>query len=187
MVKNYNSIQKYYINDLVNMSSFLDEILLSYTPLWGDMESLNYPKNIDLIISSSTIQWFNHITTFFENSYNSLNKEGILAISTFSKNNFIEINNILSIGLYYFSLNNLLQIAKEKGFKLLLGYNTYKKIFFSSPMQVLKHIRNTGVNALDNSIWNRKKIAFFEKEYLQYKTKEGFPLTYHPTILIFKK
>jgi malonyl-CoA O-methyltransferase len=53
---------------------------------------------------------------------------------------------------------------------------------FNSPKEVLKHIKNTGVNALSQTIWTKSDLINFEKNYPQ-TNQEKFSLTYNPVYI----
>ena len=65
----------------------------------------------------------------------------------------------------------IIKIAEEK---FVMEFNT--------PKDVLRHIKNTGVNAISTPQWTKKDLINFEKEYSKEIT-----LTYHPIYVILKQ
>lgn len=62
------------------------------------------------------------------------------------------------------------------------------KVQFKSSMDVLKHLKNTGVNGIQKTYWSIKQINNFKAEYEKlFKTESGVCLTYHPVYIIAMK
>jgi hypothetical protein len=52
---------------------------------------------------------------------------------------------------------------------------------YPDPVAVLQHLRETGVNALAGSGWNKQQLHKFIRQYQeQFNGKKGVILTYHP-------
>ena len=66
-----------------------------------------------------------------------------------------------------------------------------KEVFlFPSPRDVLNHLRQTGVNAVDtNPIpWTRRKLHFFCREYeKRFYMDRSVRLTYHPLYFVARR
>ena len=62
-----------------------------------------------------------------------------------------------------------------------------EQVWFDTPMEVLRHMRYTGVNALTGGTWTRADIREFESKYQAFKGEKGYPLTYHPVLLVLQK
>jgi malonyl-CoA O-methyltransferase len=183
-----------YINDIVDdmkcelESIFSDIKFNEWTFLSGDAEKIDFPLNLDLVISSSTFQWLENLPAFLEKISTSLKPNGILAFSTFGTDNYREIKKIMNRGLDYYTTDNLVNILL-RNFKLLKVIEEHKILNFCKPIDVLKHIKYTGVNGFRNKIWNKKDLESFTREYtLNYSHKEGcVSLTYHPVYIIAQK
>ena len=159
---------------------------IDYKFIEGDAEfSIDFPENNDLVISNATFQWFNNLNEFVIKSNKLLNKNGILAFTTFGKNNFNEISSISNAGLDYISLEKILENT-QNSFELIHTHTYEEKIFFKTPIDVLKHIKKTGVNATGSK--NILKPKEFSVNYIKkYSQKEGVHLTYNPLFVILKK
>jgi len=186
--------QYYFLNDLV---SDLDEELnflfndtdyctREFIP--GDAEQLPYPDSMDMIISSSVFQWFGDLNEVFMKINTSLKKGGVLAFSTFGPDNYKEIRSVLGEGLQYLDLPLILDMMKND-FEILYSYKYEEKIYFDTPMDVLRHMKFTGVNGSNTKLWGRNKLNDFSNKYISSFQEENnkLGLTYNPILIIAKK
>lgn len=149
----------------------------------GDGEFLQLPENQDIIVSASTVQWFGNFEQFVAKSKNALKKDGIIAISSFGKNNFHEISQLTGETLNYLSKSEL--EACFSGFEILYSEEWTQKLLFKTPIEVLQHIKATGVNAISQNRWTNARLKQFCVEYVD---KFGSPtLTFNPIIIIARK
>lgn len=74
-------------------------------------------------------------------------------------------------------------------YKLLTAEESLIILKLDSPMDVLRHLKATGVTGVRYFQWNRKTIKDFTLSYKElYSTLEGqVTLTYHPIYLIAQK
>lgn len=135
----------------------------------------------DLILTSSTIQWFNSQRLFIANCARTLRKGGILAIATFAPGTFQEISNITGSALTYHPKSwyervsrGILQLVDCREDNITLQ--------FSDSRRLLEHISLTGVNALSQ----RPSTVSNTISLLKRLPKEP-TLTYNPIYLIFRK
>jgi len=185
--------EEFYIND-INEKVFpeIEEIagnnnFKNYKLIPGDAEELLFPDNLDLVISTSTFQWFNNLKSFIQNIANVIKKDGYLAFSSFGISNFKEIKATANIALNYTPLDDLNNWLNEDfEIKLLTEYT--ETLFFSSPIDVLKHMKLTGVNAVSNKFFGRKQYCNFIINYQKYFSQKDrtVPLTYNPILVIAK-
>jgi malonyl-ACP O-methyltransferase BioC len=189
LVKLFKSAE-FTINDLSDRSAqFVRQYFdTEVTILTGDAEQLNLGGNYDLITSSSAVQWFSNLERFFTIVKSSLSTEGIFAFSTFGPQNFTEIKQLTGSGLDYPSFDKLKQMLKSIGFELLYTCEYSHTMHFNKPIEVLKHINATGVNALHKQIWTPGKLHQFPNDYIyRFSDKNGsVKLTYHPIIFFCK-
>ena len=176
--------KNYFLNDITDVSGLYpsDNFIL------GDIEQVNLSKKeyiFDLIISNATFQWINDLNNLFKNLYMNLEKEGYFCFTTFGKENFIELKRVANISLKYYSLENLSYILSSNNFEILHIEEDMNKLFFENPYQVLKHIKNTGVNSIKKAIWTKNKLNNFINTYQEFYT--DISLTYHPIYIICKK
>lgn len=184
-------ITNYYLNDLV--ASSLAEVKSNtgrsdFHFFVGDAEQIPLPSNLDVIISSSTFQWFEDIQSFFRKITTILNSEGLFAFASFGPQNFMEIKSTLGVGLHYKSLNEL-EAFLLNDFDILYANESLEEMCFDSPNQVLRHIKQTGVNGLSAPKLTKSSLCEFEQKYcaLFLNKEKMVKLTYHPIIIIAKK
>lgn len=152
----------------------------------GDAEAL--PKeinNLNLIVSGSAFQWFHSLENALHNFRQQLHDNGVIAFSTFGQHNFMEVKEITGVGLDYKTKNNIENIIQED-FELIFSSETIQTLHFKKPINVLQHMKKTGVNSL---LGNNKTFNFsnFEKEYSRkFNHTKGLSLTYHPMYFIAK-
>lgn len=177
------------LNDLTSKAQVYTDKFInpdSSDYLWGDAEQIKLPSNLDLIASASTVQWFDSLPDFIKQCSANTNKDGYLALSTFGPDNFTEIRNITGAGLNYYSLAELITILESNDYTILQSLDYTKQLEFTSPLEVLKHIKATGVNGISHYRWTRSKLSEFESTYQQL-CPQGIALTYHPIILLARK
>ncbi|MEE0979079.1 MAG: DUF452 family protein [Muribaculaceae bacterium] len=135
----------------------------------------------DVIISASTIQWFNSPKTFLSNAARALRKGGVLALSTFAPGTFHEVTDITGSSLSYHTAEWYAEAAPDC-LKPLLMANESLTMTFANPRALLEHISKTGVNAIGDPGANVTLTRRLLKE-LSVDPK----LTYNSIYLIFKK
>lgn len=154
--------------------------------LIGDAENIHFPDNLDLITSTSAIQWFHHPEIFFKKVAQSLTDDGYFAFSTFGPQNYTEIRKITGNGLYYYSVDELCTML-EPHFTILRVEVNIMPIYFSETIKLLRHIKKTGVNGSFRKHWTKRHLDSFTEQYQHFKDEKGYRLTYHPVYIIAKK
>lgn len=154
----------------------------------GDAESLEFPKDTDLITSCSTLQWFNDPEAFFLRCHQSLATHGLLAFSSFGTTNLHEIRQLTGHGLNYLSVEEL-QALLSPGFYILHTEEEVISLPFPTPQAVLKHLKQTGVTGTEKRMWTRSRLQSFCEEYTtRFSDAAGnVSLTYHPIYIIARK
>ncbi len=133
-------------------------------------------ESIDIIASSSTIQWFNSPAAFVKQCERALRAGGTIALSTFGPDNFTELQPLLPDAPRYISAEGWRKITDK-----LLSHCTITEeqitLHFDSPLELLRHIHNTGVNATNTTPMRAKSII-----------NAGITsLTYHPIYIVGRK
>lgn len=176
---------EYYANDLVEKSKiYIKEILPDATFFYGNALKIKPKKKVDLIVSNAMFQWFNSLKSVAGYCNKLLENDGILAFSTFSDKNFQEIKSLTGLSLDYKSFESI-QDEFKNDFEILYAEEFQKKLMFSNPLELLAHMKNTGVNSLMAQRWTFKQVKEFCDKY-----KEKYPdisLTYSPVIIVCKK
>lgn len=179
--------ETYYANDIVEeYASILNDISPNINFLPGDIESLQLPKAVDLVISSSTFQWFNNLDEFLGKIHNILNPNGYLVFSTFGPDNYREIREVNGKGLNYLSFGKHEKLLSDK-FDILWSDRENITRYFATPLGVLSHMKQTGVNGIPGKAWTKSDLRRFEEDYQDlFGMDLGVPLTYQPLYFIAK-
>ena len=173
------NVKQLYLNDLVDLSSYLDQIvgdIVYDTEVFfqdGDAESIGFPTQLQAVVSASSIQWFSDLPMFFNKVKIALEPNGFFVFNTFGPNNLKEIKSLMGVGLNYFPSEILIRIL-EPEFEILEMWEEDHVQLFDSPRLVLKHLKETGVTATRNDFrWTKSKLLSFEEKYWQEFSKEN--------------
>ncbi len=154
----------------------------------GDAETFPLPQQMDIIASCSTIQWFENPYSFFERCHTSLNESGFLAFSTFGKDNMKEVGSITGTGLTYCSKSELEKELLLLNYDIIYSGEEIITRFFDSPLDVLHHLKRTGVTGIKAHSWTKGTLKAYCEQYTkQYGNGNSVSLTYHPIYIIAKK
>ena len=179
------SYKSYTANDLTQKSKkHLDKILPEYDYICANAQKINPSGGFDLIISNAMFQWFKNLDAVLEKYKRFLNKNGILAFTTFSPENFTELTKLTGLTLDYKSEDELKEIV-GKNFKIIKVESMKKVLEFKSPLELLYHMKNTGVNSLGSKNWTFADVKDFCDKYS--KTFDKVTLTYTPILVIAQK
>lgn len=154
----------------------------------GDIESVALPQDYDLIVSASTFQWFNDPQQVTVKLAARLKKGGLLAFSTFGRNNLYELKHLTGRGLNYPSITDWENWLSPE-FEILHAEERKHILYFRQPLQILQHLKYTGVNGVNSSeIWTRGRLQQFCADYRRF-FEQGltYPLTYYPLYMIGRK
>lgn len=188
------SIAHYCGNDIVAESQIHSRSLLKEIPssnfsfITGDASQITQvPFVPNIIISGACFQWMRDLASLIANLHSFLPVGGILAFSSFGPENYTEIRQLSGFGLDYHTFDALKNMLSEQ-FEILVADEKLTKLYFSNPTDVLRHIRETGVNGLSPVRWTKKELLSFTDSYIRlFASAEGLPLTYHPIQIIAKK
>lgn len=192
-----SAIQKIYydsalfINDLVpemcSTTAKKYDVPLSRC-LVGDIELLELTGRYNLVVSSSTFQWFTYPEETFENLSANITPKGYLVFSTFGHKNLKELRKVTGKGLAYPSKEELVAFLSPY-FDVLHIEENFHKLHFRHPLDILRHLKNTGANATATpQIWTKGQMSQFVEDYTrQFSRKEVYPLTYHPLYFVCQK
>lgn len=153
----------------------------------GDAETVDFPDGTDLIVSCSAIQWFSDMNAFLAKAASSLKKGGFLALSSFGEDNFREMSALEMPSLSYWSLTSIEEAAAGLFEKVADG-SEYVVQYFDTPMDVLRHLKATGVTGVSRQLWTKDRLERFCADYAGLHSSDGgVSLTYNPIYLILKK
>jgi malonyl-CoA O-methyltransferase len=181
----------FYLNDINERYRPLMRQLLSdnrFTFIAGDAQTIDFPRGIDLIVSSSTIQWFDGLNVFASRAYRAMATGGYMFLSTFGKNNLKEIRALTGTGLEYPSTDTLNKVFAN-GFETLYLDEDEIHVTFNSSSEILSHFRQTGVNANCSGIMRTLSglKSFCTRYDNMFSDGSKVILTYNPVYLVLKK
>lgn len=174
--------KRYYANDIVEKSKvYLDGILKDYVFLGGNAQRLQVNAKFNLIISNAMFQWFSNLEGALEYYRPRMNKGGTIAFTTFASGNFREIKEITGLGLEYKTAEEIREIL-ARNFAIKHFEKFDYTMTFGNPLEILAHMKNTGVNAVSTKQWGIREVKEFCERY-----RELYPeltLTYTPVVAV---
>lgn len=178
----------FFANDIVSeCSHYLSKVIKGAVFVSGDIESVNIPSELDLVVSNAALQWVANLEEMIVKIQSSLNKEGIFLFSTFGDKNFLELKEVADIGLNYLSIDQLKELL-EKYFEIVEITEEQKEVCFDSFRDVLRHIKLTGVNGVSGKKFSIAELKEMGHKYSEkFKRNKSFVLTYNPVYVCLKK
>ena len=140
------------------LADLLPQNMVQFIP--GDAEALDFPEGTDLITSCSTLQWFNDPEAFFARCHRFLSEDGYLAFSTFGAENMREIHTLTGHGLEYLQIETLKELLAPH-FETVYAEEEIVSLPFNTPLQVLQHLKETGVTGTEKKVWTRGRLQTF--------------------------
>lgn len=193
--KSNKKILSFLITDIVDLTNIVvdkfDYNFLRFVQY--NMEDFVDQKNIkaNLIISNAVFQWLSSPQIFYTKTINNfLENNSVLAFTHFGKDNLKEIRQIEKVGLNYFNKSFYQNLATQNGLKLLSFTEEIHTIYFESVIDVLKHMRYTGVTGIEKKVWTKNHFENFchrYKELFYDKDLNKYSLTYQPQYIVMKK
>lgn len=181
-------IEEWVLNDLCETWQEAIEALFPSAPptfLAGDAEAIPFPGTFDLIASASALQWMRDLPRFLHKLSTSLSPRGILAFNTFAPDNLREIKELTGVGLSYPTACQLREWLSAD-FHIIHEEAGSISLTFRHPLDVLRHLKYTGVTANAASPWTRGKQERFCRDYQRRfaRADEGVTLTYRPVYIL---
>nr|WP_217486699.1 malonyl-ACP O-methyltransferase BioC [Acinetobacter oleivorans] len=155
--------------------------------LIGDIETLEFPQQLDMIVSGSALQWMQDLPLLLKRGNEALVDQGWLCFSTFGSQNLREIKELTGQGLSYWSVENWNSALIQAGFEIFHLSESETQLYFDSPKAVLQHLKATGVTATAQHRWTKQTLQQFYQDYDRFKHAEGYSLTYHPIYCIARR
>ena len=154
----------------------------------GDAEQIGLPDRLSMVVSCSTLQWFESPERFFGRCRAHLDDGGYLIFTTFGRRNMHEVSSATGRSLPYRTADELRK-ALEAAFEVTYCDESETTVAFDSPLDVLRHLKMTGVTASGAQAWTRRDLAQFCRRYDGgRRTADGrVTLTYHPIYFVTKK
>ncbi len=152
----------------------------------GDIEETPLPDDIDLITSNAVFQWINHLEIFYKRLAGEMKPSAIIAFTSFGTNTLPEIKQLTNQSLNYLPFNEHLLLL-EKHFKLISAHEETDVQYFNDPIEILKHLKQMGVNAIKAQRWKRNDLEAFSTEYKKrFSSNNKVTLTYNPLYFILE-
>lgn len=187
------SVERLTLNDLVPearevctaVASHMSDV--SFVP--GRFPDVLPEGPFDLIASASTVQWIPDHAALLSRVSEVLTTGGILALSGFGSHQYRELVSLGSTASApgYRDADDWRSIMPAD-LEIVSAHQERHVLTFASPRDVLKHLRQTGVNGRAKTGWTRSKLAAFEAEYEhRFGADKGVTLTYDPVWIIARK
>lgn len=181
------SFDDYCANDIMEESGdYVKRIIKNVKFLHGDIERIEPDDKYDLIVSNAVMQWVLDFDDVILKMKKHLNDGGCFAFTTFGEKNYYEIKETTGLSLNYLKVETLQQKC-EKYFDILYLDEEIAKLYFDTPLDVLRHIKTSGTNGLKPLQWTFSKLKSFEKYYLEnFKENDKVKLTYNPIFVVLR-
>ncbi len=142
-------------------------------------------ESFDLIVSASTVQWFNSPLQFVRRCMRALHPGGVLVLSTFVAGNLAEVNAVTGRSLPLLTPNAWLG-ALGDDYEVLYSRDYCDDLVFDSAADVFRHLRATGVTGLGRSADGEVPLRSVLNRF--HPALDGrWHITYRPYILILRK
>ena len=139
----------------------------------GDAETVVFPSDMDAVLSSSTVQWFEDKSSFLRNAHAALKPDGMLIFNTFGPNNLTEVRELTGQGLDYPSIEEWKKWMEMYFDDVRITHETIVTTF-DSPKDLLRHLRLTGVTGTTTEFrWTKSSFLDFQEKYYQRYVEKG--------------
>lgn len=176
------SYKSYFANDLVAKSEkYVKKFIPDVRFYCGNAQRIKPSRKMDLIVSNAMFQWFDNPEKVCNYYKTLLEKDGILAFTSFGEGNYKEIKDLTGLSLRYRTFDEMNKILSEN-YEVLYSEQFSYVMRFENPLQLLTHMKNTGVNSLSSRHWTFKEVKSFCDKYA-----EKYPLitlSYAPFVFI---
>lgn len=139
------------------------------------------PESVDVIASASTIQWFNSPARFIDRASAALRPGGMLVLSTFGPETFRQLTAAGVVPLPYLSVEQW-RASVPESMEILELHDGIVTRVFATPVDVIRHLRATGVNARRANV----SLAGVLRDY-PLAADGRASLTYQPIYMILRK
>lgn len=134
--------------------------------------------SIDLIVSASTLQWFNSPCNAMRQIERALRPKGIAALTLYTSGTYASLTREIGVSINYVSPDRLIT-SLSKRCKILYFKTENLLERFENTRQLIDHMRLTGVNAAGASSTSTLRRLLNDNTLNQ--------LEYNPTTIIFQK
>lgn len=120
----------------------------------------------DAIISSAVVQWFTNLPLFISECKRVLNDGGLIGFSTFLEGNLSELDILRPVPLQYHKYKEIVSVMVREFDSIEMSTCDYE-LNFRNGIEVMRHLRNTGVGGSVQTKMNLYGIRNLHK--LTYK------------------
>lgn len=155
----------------------------------GPVETLPLPPRLELIASASTVQWVADLPALMARLSAHLAPGGHLLLSGFGRKQFHELAALGSEAAApsYLDAADWPQMLPAE-MQLLAVRQQPRVLMFDTALNLLRHLRQTGVNGQARQGWSRRDLRAFEQRYLaRFGVNGQLPLTYDPVLVLARK
>ncbi|APG46313.1 methyltransferase [Phaeobacter porticola] len=155
----------------------------------GPIETCAFPQGVDLIAASSVVQWVPNVPQLMQRCAAALTPNGWLALSGYGRGHFRELAALGSTAAApnYMDHSDWPAVLPQD-LQLVELRQAAITLHFASPRDVLRHLRETGVNGQSQGGWTRARLVGFEAAYRQrFSTPQGVTLTYDPVLILARR
>ncbi len=170
------NFKKYLAIDIIDSFDFIKNLNSNIEFINADIETFELKEKYDLIISSSTLQWCNDFSKVVKKLKSHLSDNGKIALAIFGNKNLYEIKETLGISLNYPDINDIKHLFSKNA----LIFDEIKTLKFNSSKDILRHLKLTGVNAIQNNYSYSEIKKFLKIMDEKYQNT----LTYNPLYII---
>jgi len=97
------------------------------------------------------------------------------------------VTSITGIGLPYLGVKEWVD-ALGDGWRVAEAFDETTRLTFETPVDVLRHLRRTGVTGVRPFRWGAGGLRLFADEYRRrFGDGDGVTLTYHPVYIVAEK
>lgn len=148
----------------------------------GDIRTLEIPKGLDLVASSSVLQWIDDFDALLKKIGRSLLPGGLFAFAMFSEGTLKELSAFTGQGLPYLSDEKIRELVSGH-FEVLESAPDLCTVSFLTLHDLLDSLKQTGVNNL-NGPFKLSKTSF---KQMEAHFAGNFTLTYRFQTVVAKK
>ncbi|MDE6453408.1 MAG: DUF452 family protein [Muribaculaceae bacterium] len=143
------------------------------------------PASLDMIVSASTMQWFNSPEGFVASAMRALRPGGILAVSTFGPDNLRETAQASGVGLHLADRDTwTTAVGAMRDAEILTIEQKLIQCRFDNALDSLRSLSLTGVNALSrNGGGTARSVA----RAMQPDADGRYTITYQPLFIMLRK
>lgn len=184
-IKKYMACESFVLNDLSLEMCQGAAASLGGRYNAGPISEIALDFSPDIILSASCLQWLDDKPAVFKKLYKAAAPGAVLAVGSFGPENFAEFSKFGHSPISYDTFDEFCDQISGAGFKVVFSQNDVFRFLFKTPRDVLRHVRDTGVNGASAEFWTPQRLRAFEKAYVRiYSDCGGVHLTYNPMCAI---